>query len=154
MFSLKKIVLIVCAFVVSACTQTADVAQANNQANNYVETGALFGKTWQLVAMNNETVSYQKQWPKPSINFDEQKNTVSGNSGCNRFFGGYIIDGQTLEFAPLASTKMLCQGHANLEMDFLKALSQVNTYKISSGQLLLLGENQQVLLTFNQLVAQ
>ena len=33
---------------------------------------------------------------------------VAGHSGCNRYTGGYVQQGETLKLGPLASTKMAC----------------------------------------------
>ena len=33
---------------------------------------------------------------------------VSGHSGCNRFTGGFVQEGEALKLGPLASTKMAC----------------------------------------------
>lgn len=33
---------------------------------------------------------------------------VQGSGGCNRFTGSYEVDGDTISFGPLASTRMLC----------------------------------------------
>lgn len=33
---------------------------------------------------------------------------VAGHSGCNRYTGGYVQEGQTLKLGPMAATKMAC----------------------------------------------
>jgi heat shock protein HslJ len=35
--------------------------------------------------------------------------TISGSTGCNRFSGGYELDGTTLTAGPLATTRMACE---------------------------------------------
>ncbi|MGK9147034.1 META domain-containing protein [Plantibacter flavus] len=45
----------------------------------------------------------------PSLVFAED-GKVTGTDGCNRLMGSWTADGDTVEFAPLASTRMACEG--------------------------------------------
>lgn len=45
----------------------------------------------------------------PSLVFAED-GSVSGTDGCNRLVGSWTADGDTVDFAPLASTRMACDG--------------------------------------------
>ena len=45
----------------------------------------------------------------PSLVFAED-GTVTGTDGCNRLMGSWTADGDTVEFAPLVSTRMACEG--------------------------------------------
>lgn len=45
----------------------------------------------------------------PSIVFAED-GSLSGTDGCNRLVGSWTADGDTVEFGPLASTRMACEG--------------------------------------------
>ncbi|MBK9738997.1 MAG: META domain-containing protein [Actinobacteria bacterium] len=44
---------------------------------------------------------------KQTITFDA-KGRVFGDSGCNRFTGGYTVKGDSITIGPLASTLMAC----------------------------------------------
>lgn len=46
---------------------------------------------------------------EPSLTFAED-GSVSGSDGCNRLMGSWTADGDTVDFAPLASTRMACEG--------------------------------------------
>ncbi|HTR06382.1 MAG TPA: META domain-containing protein [Paraburkholderia sp.] len=51
---------------------------------------------------------------------------ASGFSGCNRFFGAYILKDGLLSFGQLGSTRMACIGAGGeIEGDFLDALSHI-----------------------------
>lgn len=57
---------------------------------------------------------------------------ASGSAGCNRFFGSYVLNGDLLDFGPLASTRMLCEGAAQAVEDaYLPALDAVVRWAIS-----------------------
>jgi heat shock protein HslJ len=46
---------------------------------------------------------------KPSLTFGED-GALSGTDGCNRLVGKWTADAGTVEFGPLASTRMACEG--------------------------------------------
>ena len=45
----------------------------------------------------------------PGLNLRDDQ-TVSGTDGCNRLVGSWKMNGDTIEFGPLASTLMACDG--------------------------------------------
>lgn len=49
---------------------------------------------------------------------------VAGMAGCNRYFGSVSIDGETVSFGNLATTRKMCpDARMDQEQRFLKALS-------------------------------
>lgn len=75
---------------------------------------------WQLIQMNN----IGKDYGKASIKFDIKENRVSGNTGCNSFFGNYKIEGEYISFTQVGTTKMFCNEESNkTEGDFIALLS-------------------------------
>ena len=66
----------------------------------------------------------------PTLKFDP--GTASGNSGCNTYNGTYSVDGKTIAFGPLISTKMACARAGNdVEVAFLAALQGASTWSIA-----------------------
>ncbi len=75
--------------------------------------------------------------------------TVSGFSGCNRFSGSYRLTVDTLEFGPLATTRMACPPDAmRMEDDVLGRLAQVVTAAIEPAELHLFDAQGALLLRF------
>lgn len=74
---------------------------------------------------------------------------ITGNGGCNRFFGTYTQDGNMLKVGPLGSTKMAC---ANLrqEQAFFEILNTARTIEATHTVLVLKGENNTPLLTLQR----
>ena len=63
--------------------------------------------------------------------------TAEGNGSCNRFRGSFFSEtAGELKFSPLMSTRMACAAIAT-ENEFIRALGQSNTYRISGDTLLL-----------------
>lgn len=67
--------------------------------------------------------------------------TVSGSAGCNTFSGTYALDGTTLSFGPLATTKMACADPTMfVESAFLAAVAGVTGWSLDgAGRLVLAG---------------
>lgn len=114
---------------------------------------------WLLVEITNKTEVEQRmgaytldstQWiltefSQPLVDgvqitlaFDLTAGQVSGNSGCNTFFGGFTSKGMQIEFGPMGSTMMACEQELmDQELLFLNLLAQVNAYEITDNQLTL-----------------
>lgn len=82
------------------------------------------GKEFKLFMLDNTGMDYGKA----SIRFDVETNKVSGNSGCNNFFGTYEATKDHIKFSSLASTKMACldENKSNTETKVLQYLSDNN----------------------------
>jgi heat shock protein HslJ len=71
---------------------------------------------------------------KQTITFDDE-GKVYGDSGCNRFTGGYKVKGDRITIGPLASTMMFCEGKMDAEAAFLNKLQNVVSYKATDARL-------------------
>jgi heat shock protein HslJ len=61
---------------------------------------------------------------------------ASGTAGCNRFSGGYTLDGGSLSFGPLATTKMACPDDVmDQEQAVLAALEGVAGWAVEGDRL-------------------
>jgi heat shock protein HslJ len=101
---------------------------------------------WKLVRLNGEDVSVN---PPVTLSLDETQKKINGFAGCNRFFGGYELNQSTLKFSGMGSTKMYCQETAATEDQYLKALSEVQSFK-SEGEKLQLLADQKIILEFKK----
>ncbi len=67
---------------------------------------------------------------RTTIQFAENQR-VAGNSGCNRYMGGYQLTGEKLSFGVLAGTMMACpEALMNQEQRFHQAMTQVKQWRI------------------------
>jgi heat shock protein HslJ len=61
---------------------------------------------------------------------------ASGNGSCNRFFGTAQIEGQTIHFGPLGSTRMACEGALmDQETKYLNALQAAERFEWKDPEL-------------------
>ncbi|AJC84351.1 META domain-containing protein [Campylobacter peloridis] len=109
---MKKIKLLgLTALVFSACSvSTLSVNDLQNKEFS-ISSFELNGKTFQLPQNTTATIS-----------FDNKDKRVFGVAACNRFFGNYKDQGNSIQIEDnLASTKMLCDKEAmNFEDNFLR----------------------------------
>jgi putative lipoprotein len=75
---------------------------------------------------------------------------ITGFAGCNRLFGGYLLDGSQLKFAQVGATRMACldPSRMQLESDVFEMLTQVSGWKIDGRALQLLDSGGATLATF------
>ena len=72
-----------------------------------------------------------------TLEFQEDGN-ISGNAGCNRYFGPYVVTGDAVQIGPLATTRALCPEPAGVmeqEQEFLAALQAVATFTMQNDKL-------------------
>lgn len=139
---MKYLTLILSVFTFISCGNSKDASAMPNSKqiiNNVSE-------TYFVLTVGNENVSEHHL----TIEFNDSTKTVSGFSGCNRFSGNYKIDGNSISFGPLASTKMACMDYVNkIEMNMLEALSKANTITLES-QIITLSNGENKLLEASQ----
>jgi heat shock protein HslJ len=69
--------------------------------------------------------------------------TATGNSGCNTFNGSVTLDGSSIDFGALATTRMACpEPGMSLETAFLGGLDGATSWRIDGGQLVLEGATE------------
>lgn len=101
--------------------------------------------SWQLVEMNKQKISATED--AYTITFDEKDHRIFGRGDCNRFFSTFEEQPvRKLEFSAMGSTKMFCPNQQQ-EDQFLKLLSEVNSYTID-GDMLMLQTNGEVSMIF------
>ena len=100
---------------------------------------------YNVVNMGSKDVSGESM----VLKFDPETAAVGGSSSCNKIFGSYTAQGDSLSFSAMGATKMYCDGKMQAEKDFMQALQAVNKYRIKGDQIQLLQDNT-VLLTLSK----
>jgi putative lipoprotein len=98
---------------------------------------------WKLTELNGTAVTRGQN--EPYLLLDPGTRRVSGSGGCNRLTGGYQLSGERLKLTQTVGTLMACMKGMETEQAFLKALGQVNGWRITGQQLELLDSNGKVL---------
>lgn len=103
-----------------------------------VEPG-LTSTVWKATGVNNGKggVTSLLQGSKITAEFTAE-GRVSGTAGCNSYSGGYELEGTSIVFSPISSTRKMCVEPAGImeqEIQFLQALEKSDTYSITEGRL-------------------
>jgi len=71
---------------------------------------------------------------------------ASGFGGCNRFSGGYKLDGDSISIGPLAGTMMACEeAKMAAEAAYLPALEAADAWTIDGDELVLSSDGRETL---------
>lgn len=105
----------------------------------------LAGDTWEVTFVGETPVAEAGQ---VTIVFYPDAGGVSGSSGCNRYFGGFTLNGEGLSFGSgLAGSMMMCEDdRMKLERGFLEGLARVTRFDINAeGTLVLIAGDDPVI---------
>jgi putative lipoprotein len=125
---MKRVIPMLAVLAVAGCAITSREATVD-----------LPGTSWTLVDLDGAEAIGDLP---PSLTFTED-GTVNGFTGCNTFNGEVSIDGSTLTFGTLVTTRMACldEALAAQEQAFLAAMEAVTNYTIDdTGRLVLEGD--------------
>lgn len=115
-------------------------------------TAELLDTRWKLIAIENQPIVTKPPPDEAHLMLGSSDNTVAGYSGCNRFSGGFTLEGEALSFGPLLSTERACIDSMDLEAHYLQALAKINRVEIVEREMRAFsGDN--LLLTFMAVVA-
>ena len=102
---------------------------------------------WKLQELDGQAVTTPEGQREAHMILQPAESRVGGNAGCNNFFGGYQLDGETLRFGQTGATMMACPDGMDTEQAFLAALGKVDRYAIK-GAILHLYEGETELASF------
>lgn len=92
-------------------------------------------KYWKLIELNGKKITVKQQAKEAHVVLKTEENQITGNGGCNSFFGTYqLLPGDRIQISPLGSTKMACLND-NVEDEFLKILAIADNYTIKNDTL-------------------
>ena len=109
--------------------------------------GRLASKKWILKKIGTTSVDLRRD--AAFLNFDTEKKTAGGNSGCNVFGGDYTINNSTIRFGQMISTMRACEfdKRMTIERGFLDGLRNADRYEVA-GNLLRIFRGNRLLLEF------
>ena len=111
---------------------------------------ALLDSAWELTAIDGRPIASD---PAPTLAIDAE-GRVSGDAGCNRYFGSVELEDGAARFSGLGATRRACADAARMaeETRFLEALGSIAAYRMAgSGRLVLLSADGRPRLAFRAL---
>jgi heat shock protein HslJ len=99
----------------------------------------LAGSSWEVVGYNNGQGGVVSVIIGTQITADfGEDGQLTGNAGCNDYFGPYETDGNKISMGPFGSGRMACsepEGIMHQERQYLAALETADTYKIEGNSM-------------------
>jgi putative lipoprotein len=109
----------------------------------------LEGTHWNLTHLGGEAVDLGGDATKtPFLTLDAESGQAGGTGGCNRFTGGYELDGNKISFGMMASTMMACPEGTDVDRELAQALENTESYAISGSALQLMDPGGTVVAVF------
>jgi putative lipoprotein len=94
--------------------------------------------TWRLTRIAGKDVPASRDARREAtLTFDENSETFSGSTGCNRLIGQYTIDQATMSPVP-SGTLVACRNEAHTEAAMMSAIKATRAYRITGRVLELL----------------
>lgn len=100
------------------------------------EPAPITDRSWVLQELEGQPLDSADRQRPPTLTLTGAGTRASGFAGCNRFAGTYTLGPGTLEFGPLAMTRMACPS-IELESRYARALAAVRQYRVERDELVL-----------------
>ena len=95
------------------------------------------------------------EWVSGSASLRLESGRVSGSGGINRLMGDYQLEGSSLTFGPIATTKMAGRpDQMESEPRFLAGLARITRWSVDDGKLVLSDEATGALLCLHEAAAE
>ena len=110
----------------------------------------LVDTSWRLTNLGGRLVDNPPGGNAVGLQLQPQNLRLTGFAGCNRMFGGYLLDADQLKFDQVGATKMACldESRMKLEQEYFQMLSLVARWKIKGSSLELTDSGGAPLATF------
>ncbi|HET6444162.1 MAG TPA: META domain-containing protein [candidate division Zixibacteria bacterium] len=96
------------------------------------------GTSWTVQSYNNGRGGVTSVIIGTELTVDFDVEAVAGLAGCNNYTGSYEVDGETISFGPLATTRKFCsdpEGIMEQESEFLAALGGTATFEVQGNRM-------------------
>jgi heat shock protein HslJ len=124
------------------------ISVAPGQACETASSATLENTHWTLVRALGEPVVTPADRAEAYLMLDPIGTRVTGFSGCNRFAGGYVREGDHLRFEQVAMTMMACADERNPEARFVRVMNDAVHWKLVGQELELSDQAGRSLATF------
>jgi heat shock protein HslJ len=105
---------------------------------------------WRLLSIEGQTILNPPGAQQVYFLLQPRNTGVAGFTGCNRMFGRYALEGDSLKFDAMGATRMAClvESRLDIEQRFLAMFVRVTAWKITDRVLQLVDAQGKVLAEF------
>lgn len=105
---------------------------------------SLYETKWMLRKVQTEK-GLEDVNTKAFLKFDKEKGSAGGNGSCNSFGSNALVEGSTIKFSNIFSTKMYCEPVQQTENAFFSQLGNADRFTINNKTLSLYQADKLVL---------
>ena len=100
--------------------------------------GDLEGPSWTLQGIADPSSgALVAPLPDVPVTARFENGEITGDAGCNSYFGGYQTDGNAIAIGPLGSTQAFCEAIQEQEDRYLTLLQAATAFTVDGGTLTL-----------------
>ncbi|HUQ12365.1 MAG TPA: META domain-containing protein [Steroidobacteraceae bacterium] len=110
----------------------------------------LVNTNWRLTNLGERVIDNPAGGNAVALQLQPSNLRLTGFAGCNRMFGGYLLNADQLKFDQVGATKMACaeESRMKLEQEYFQMLSAVARWKITGSSLELMDSGGTTVATF------
>lgn len=146
----KILFIVLAVMTVYACgsSKPTDTAMEKNPPTQ-VELGNGY---WELVRQQGvpAIASPTDDGRKIGFSLQPDENRINGFAGCNSFFGSYTLNGASISFSQMGSTKMACVQNPIDEQAYLEMFGRAEKVRLKDDLLTLVDSANNVLAVFQR----
>lgn len=116
-------------------------ACSNKKGISDLNGGELINTSWILFSMSGELLA------EIAISLQFKGDKANGKGVCNNYFSSYSTAGNTISFATVGATKMMCPNHADVEIKYFDWLGKAQKYGIQNNHLTIQTKNGNLIFT-------
>lgn len=129
-------------------TGCSSAALDSHKPANYPDE-SLINTYWRLVTLNERPVVTPENVREAHLVLHRDLSRLAGATGCNTLMGSYRVEKERITFNNVATTKIACSTQQmDTEHDLVAALKLATEWKVSGNKLLIIGDSDEQLASF------
>lgn len=110
---------------------------------------SLINTYWKLMKLDGAPVIAKENFREAHMVLHQDASRLAGATGCNTLMGSYQVENEHITFNQVATTKRACPApQMETERNFLAALKQTTAWRVEGARLVLSGDNNEPLASF------
>lgn len=133
---MKKLAIVLTLFVTILLSSCSVIKKSSSSTStSTTTTNQDLSGAWVLTYITGPRITFEGLYPekKPTITFDLEDKRISGNTSCNSYGAGILLDKNKIKIEKPFSTMMACPG--NGESTYITTLLKTETFKVNKDTL-------------------
>jgi heat shock protein HslJ len=148
--SIPRFALLPGAILLAALTSAGCATAPRSEHVATASAVPLVNTNWRLTNLGDRVIENPVGGNPVALQLQPTNMRLTGFAGCNRMFGGYLLNADQLKFDRVGATRMACvdESRMKLEQEYFQMLSAVARWKITGSSLELIDASGSTLASF------